>query len=184
MKIRSINSHRGMTFVEVLITVALIGIIVIAGFGFNFFVDSYRLARDTFLYIYVYGDMQRKGMLGLEDMVRGREGHKGIQEAQDITIPATVGAFGETIEFVDGEEDPTAEGYPTTTRQFRKSSAKLQYVNASGGVTDIIDQDVNALKFTKVQDDLVKIELELSKTALGKSITVDLKTYVKLRNKK
>jgi len=39
--------RRGITIVEILIAVAIIGVIVVAGFGFNFFVDSYNMGRES-----------------------------------------------------------------------------------------------------------------------------------------
>lgn len=168
------RGRAGFTIVEVLITVAIVGIIAIAGFGFNFFVNSYNMARDTFLNVHAYTHIYTKGMIALDMIARGTENNKGLMESQSVTVP-TPGGSGDTIEFLDGQDG-------VTTRSFYLSGDDLIY--EGGSTLTVINGNVTTLTFTRPpgQDDLVDIELVLEDNLLGTNVTVELDSSVKLRN--
>lgn len=165
---------RGFTIVELLITVAIIGVIAVTGFGYNFFVDSYDLGRETFLSIYIHNNLYDKAMIGIDKMVRGAEDHKGLQESQHVDTPVS-GASGDTIVFADGED-------VSVTRTIYLSGDDVIY--AGGSTETIVDGDVNTLTFSRPSgtNDLININIIMQKVSLGDTITVNLTTSVKLRN--
>ena len=160
----------GLTIIEMLISAFLIAVTLILVYNF------YILANNTSHYAFVQSSMQQEAMLCLERMIRGVDNvdRKGIQEAQDITTPA-VGDSGTQIEFVDQADT-------SISRQFYLSTNRVVYQDENGNTRDLVHGNVQSLTFSRPQEDLVGIALSLQKTVLGKNISVDLFTAVKLRN--
>lgn len=163
--------RRGFTIVEMLVASALILIAVTIAY------NSYVFAKDAWLYLSVQGRMQSDGMLAMERMIHGIDANlKGIHEAQGIITP-TPGNSGSSIEFVDGVD-------PTLSRLFYLSDDKVVYMDESNNTSDLIDQGVQSLTFTRPagSDDLVVINLIQQRTAFNKTINVELNTSVRVRN--
>ncbi len=165
------------TIVEMLISAALI--LILIGVVYNLYV----LAKDTWLNVYEHGRMQSKALFIMEGMVSGVDaGRKGIYEAQDVIIPAA-GNSDTQIEFVDQDD-------PSVTRSFYLSGDReVRYIDEAGtdsylDIDEDVDNDVEALTFTRPSDndDLIIIGLALKKTVMGKHVSVNLSTSVKLRN--
>ena len=163
----------GLTMVEVLVVVAIIGILVAAGFGFNFLVDSYGLMMDTFQYVYVYADLDRRAMIGLRLMTDGIDDHRGLREAES----AIISSAGSRIDFVDGQG--------VSTRAFYLSGEEVRYIDGAGNdeaMEGTLDQDESSITFSLPQLDMVEISLDLAKNAWGKDIEINASTSVRMRN--
>lgn len=164
------HNKSGLTIIEMLVSTFLIAVTLTLVYNF------YILANNTSHYAFIQSSMQQEAMLCLEKMIRGVDNvdRKGIQEAQDITTPA-VGDSDSQIEFVDQAD-------ASISRQFYLSTNRVVYQDEDGNARDLIPNNVKSLSFFRDEDDLVEITLELEKAVLGKNVSVNLHTGVKLRN--
>jgi len=166
------NTMRGFTVAELMAGAALLVITMTVAY------NLYLFAKEAGMYVYTKSDLQQKAMLGLEEMIHGvDEAHKGIQEAQETTLPSAGAAATTTIVFTDGEDS-------SISRQFSFSGDDIVYTDENGATSLLIEGDVSALTFTRlaVPGNLIVINLTLQKSVSGKNILVALETEVELRN--
>lgn len=167
--------RNGFTVGEFLVGAVLV--VVVAAVAYN----AYLFGQDAFIYTTQESRMHLKAMYVIERMIYGvGQDHKGLQEAQDVTLAA--GAEASSITFTAG--DNAAE-----TRRFFAANNEITYRNESSvdrrlDVDNEVDNDVQALTFRRsaTQPDLINIDLTLSKTLTGTTVTVSISTSVRLRN--
>lgn len=176
---RFIYERQGLTLVEILIAVTIMGLVV--GGAISIYLMSITAWKEGSVQI----ALQRKGSLAMEKMVRGIDGRKGIREAREISSPA-VGSSATQIDFVDADDS-------TLTRSFYFSAGldddantvadnQLIYEDENGNETSIIKNNLRTLTFNHLSDDVVTINLGVQDTVRNKEINVDLSTTVKKRN--
>lgn len=173
-----IYSKNGFSLVEVLLA-SSIAAMIIGGIVIVYFmsVSAWNEGSAQFT-------LQRRGSIAMEKMTRGVDGRNGIREAQEISLPAT-GATGTQINYVDAVN-------PAITRSFFISAgddgdintpADNQIIYSEAGVdTPVVGSDVRSLSFNHSSDNAVTIELGLQDNVRGKTLNLDLRTTVKMRN--
>lgn len=168
---KDISRLKGFTIAEMLVSAVLIVIVLTISY------NIYLLAKEVWLYVYVEGNMLRTGTEAVEKMIHGVEvDKKGIQEAQDIITPAS-GTTNTRIEFVDQDN-------PALSRAFYKSGSTIRYEDEDNAVSDLVEEDVSQLSFTRpaARDNTIEITLVLQRTVLEKNVSVSFNTTVEVRN--
>jgi len=178
------DSRRGLTIIEVLVSMALT--VIIAAVGYRFYI----MAKTVWLYTYEQGNLEGTAMIGLERIIHGVERDaeaidgaqfnvaKGLIEAQDITTPP-LGNTSNQIVFVDPQG---------ATRSFSKIDDRLVYTDDAGSARDIIGGDVNTLLVSRdpadvgAADDVVYLRLILRKNVLDRQFEGQAETSVQPRN--
>lgn len=170
---------RGFTLVEIMVTSVILAVLIVALFLVLSIGQSSWLNADV--------SIQLRQEIARAIIVMGQE----LNETSPAKINITLNNPGSSIIF-KVPQDLNGDGYVVTAAGDLEWSPSIAYsLNASGqiqravsgGATTIIANNITALQFTRIQNDVVRINLVASKASNTGRLAQDSgEIVVKLRN--